>query len=294
MNFVFKYQALEDGRLVWKQKGFATQKALFAFLVSNKEEIINQKKAIRKNADACVFTVTEDLIDPAALTTKALKVTYSNDKEKGLLTRTILANTYWWLDSLSDVHIGSKGRNVALFTESIKNRAAKIYPIDQHKFDLDGKIGQTLELFEAPISWRALGVGKTGMTEGLFAVAEISKELNERRYNDYLNDRIDQHSVGMQYLDIELAVNDADEYPREYKVWQKHINEIGNRTKAEGQGYFFAVNEAKLFEYSCVIAGANELTPTMGAEKGDEMVVSRKKDSRMLKHLELVKLSMNI
>lgn len=281
MNFVFKYQALEEGRLVWKQKGFPTQKALLAFLVSNKEAVISQKKAIRKLADACVFAVTSDV--RLGTVDKALKVTYSNDKENGLLERTILANTYWWMDSLSDVHIGSKGRDTALFTKSIKEKGpAKIYPIDQHKFDLDGKIGQTLELFEAPISWRALGVGKTGMTEGLFAVAEISKELNERRYNDYLNDRIDQHSVGMQYLEIELAVNDADEWPNEYKIWQKYINEIGNRSKAEGQGYFFAILEAKLFEYSCVIAGANELTPTMGTDKADDAPVQRKKDPAIM------------
>ena len=36
-----------------------------------------------------------------------------------------------------------------------------------------------------------------------------------------------------------------------------------NSEKALEQGYFFAVTEAKLKEVSCVIAGSNELTPTI-------------------------------
>lgn len=279
MKFTYKYQAVEpDGRLAWKEKFFPTQKALFDFLVGEKQTILAQKKAMIKRADACIFPVTRT--EQIALAEKALKVTYSNDKEAGLLQRTILTNTYWWMDTLSDVHIGrTEEHDKAVFTESIKNRAHKVFPIDQHNWNLDGKIGRTIELYEAPVSWRALGVGKTGMTEGLFAVAEISKKKNERRYEEYLADEIDQHSVGMRYLDIELAVNDQDNYPKEFKVFQKYIGKIGNRSLVEGQGYFFAINEAALFEYSCVIAGANELTPVMGSgssEKSDEPVPTKK------------------
>jgi hypothetical protein len=197
---------------------------------------------------------------------KAFKPVYENDKELGVLKRTIVANTYWWMDSHSDVHIGRGDQGEegkAVFTNSIKNRANKIFPIDQHNWSLDGRMGKTLELFEAPISWRQLGVGKTGMTEALFAVPEIQQKKNAARYEDYLNDEIDQHSVGMNYIDIKMAVNDEEAYPNEYKEWQKHIGKIGNRKQAEEQGFFFPVYEARLAEYSAVISGSNELTPTI-------------------------------
>ncbi len=68
----------------------------------------------------------------------------------------------------------------------------------------------------------------------------------------------------MQYVDIQLAVNDQEEFPKEYAIYQKNIGKIGNRQAVEAQGFFFAVGEAKLKEYSPVIAGANELTPVIG------------------------------
>ena len=69
---------------------------------------------------------------------------------------------------------------------------------------------------------------------------------------------VDQHSVGMQYVKIDLAVNDED-YEEEYKLWQDNIDQIGNKEQAEQKGYFWLVREAKLIEISAVLLGSNEL-----------------------------------
>lgn len=270
IGFVYKYQTVDGyGRYMWAEKVFKTQSDLFKYLVEEKELIFSQKKSITKRAEGGLSATFVTNEPREIFANKAQKPLYENNKEAGILKRTILANTYWWMDSHDDVHLG-KGdagdEGTAVFTNSIKGREKKIPPIDQHNYSLDGRMGKTLKLYEAPISWRALGVGKTGMTEGLFADAEIHKEMNERRYKDYLNDEIDQHSVGMNYLDIQLAVNDEEDYPKEYAVFQKYIGKLGNRQAAERKGYFFAVAEAKLGEYSAVIAGSNELTPTMGTQ----------------------------
>lgn len=270
MDFVYKYQTIDQyGRYGWAQKGFKTQGDLFKYLVEEKELILSQKKSIAKRAEGGLSAtfITDNTQEVFVSKAKPL---YSNDKEAGILKRTILANTYWWMDSHSDVHLGrGSEEESAIFSESIKGRANKIFPIDQHNFSLDGRMGKTINLYEAPISWRALGVGKTGMTEGLFADAEIHKDKNEKRYKDYLNDEIDQHSVGMRYIDIQLAVNDEEEYPKEASIFNKYINKIGNRQAVEKQGFFFAVGKAHLGEYSAVISGSNELTPTMGQGSGE-------------------------
>src|SRR5690349_51732 len=270
MKFVYKYQTIDGyGRYLWETKSFPDQAALFHYLVTEKEAIIAQKKSIVKRAEGGL-SATFHVEPPEGFATKS-KPVYSNDKESGILKRTVVANTYWWMDSHSDVHLGrgAEGEN-AIFSESIKGRESKVFPIDQHNWSLDGKMGKSLVLYEALISWRALGVGKTGMTEALFADAQIERSKNEKRYNDYLNDEVDQHSVGMRYIDIQLAVNDEEEYPKEFAVFQKYISKIGNRQAVEKQGYFFAVGKAHLSEYSAVIAGSNELTPTMsGQGSGD-------------------------
>jgi len=276
-KFVYKYvsgHVFQNGvfKNVWEQKEFASKRDLFDYLVTNKELIIEQKKAIEKHCEGNPSIINDGNGNISAILGYAdvNKALYENDKEAGVLKRTILANTYWWMDSMSDVHLGkgAEGEN-GVFTETIKNRAAKIPPIDQHNWSLDGRIGKTLNIYEAPISWRALGVGRTGMTEGLFADAQIERSKNEARFNDYLNNEVDQHSVGMSYIDIQLAVNDPEEFPKESAVYNKYINKIGNRQAVEAQGFFFAVGKARLKEYSAVIAGANELTPVIGQPSGD-------------------------
>lgn len=270
MKHVYKYvtgHTFQNGvlRNVWEQKEFKTQRDLFDFLVTNKAEIFEQRKSIDKHCEGGIGFMLQPDSEAVKQWTDKNKPLYENDKEAGVLKRTILSNTYWWMDAMSDVHLGrNEGRDTAVFTNTMKQRGTKIIPIDQHNWSLDGRIGKTLNIYEAPISWRALGVGKTGMTEGAFADAQIEKSKNEARYNDYLNGEIDQHSVGMQYVDIRLAVNDPDEYPKESAEYQKHIGKIGNRQEVETQGFFFAIGEAKLKEYSPVIAGANELTPVIG------------------------------
>lgn len=293
MDFIYKYQAINsEGQYFWAQKEFATKAELFAYLVGEKDKILAQKKGIIKRAEGSLSAMWATGRD---LMTDKAKPLYENDEVKGVLKRTVVANTYFWLDSHSDVHIGRmEGSEVALFSESIKSKGTKIPPMDQHKWDLDSVIGKTLNIYEAPISWRALGVGKTGMTEALFADAEIQKSKNERRYNNYKDDEIDQHSVGMRYQDVQLAVNDPDEYPKEFAVWNKYIAKIGNRAEAEKQGYFFPVLKAELREYSPVIAGSNILTPTMGgtSEGGTKSHSAEAHDERVLKALEALKIAL--
>ena len=99
------------------------------------------------------------------------------------------------------------------------------------------------------------------------ADSNISKELNSSVYNMYLKNEIDQHSVGMQYVKIDLAVNsDEEEYKANRETYDKYINEIGNKEEVEKQGYFWAVSEAKLIEISAVLMGSNVLTPTIENE----------------------------
>jgi len=269
-KFVYKYvtgHVFQNGvlRNVWEAKEFKTQRDLFDYLVTNKAEIIDQKKSVEKHCEGGIGFMLQPDSEAIKQWTDKNKPLYENDKEAGVLKRTVLANTYWWMDSMADVHLGrTDSRETAVFSNTIKQKGTKIVPIDQHNWSLDGRIGKTLNIYESPISWRALGVGKTGMTEGLFADASIERVKNEARYNDYLNGEIDQHSVGMQYVTLDLAVNDPDEYPKEYATYAKYLPKIGNRNEVEERGYFFAVAEAKLKEYSPVIAGANELTPVIG------------------------------
>lgn len=228
---------------------FKNKTELFRYLHENRADLIQQKKQKIKFSDPS-FPITN--LKGLSLTEK---YAYSNDEASGKLTRTIIGNTYNWMDSQSDVLLSG------VFSRSI-NDSKRMYHLHDHIHELDARVGIPQSFSEKDISWRALGLGRTGMTQALFMETEIQKALNQSYYDSYLNDQVDQHSVALQYVKIDLAMNDSN-YNQEYAVWQDVIGKIGNKAEAEAQGFFFAVREAKLYEVSAVMFGANELTPTL-------------------------------
>ncbi len=78
----------------------------------------------------------------------------------------------------------------------------------------------------------------------------------------YKEGRINQHSIGLQYLDLELAIND-EESEKEFDFWNKYFDQIINKEKAEELGFFWVVKEIRLLENSAVLFGSNEITPTL-------------------------------
>lgn len=233
-----------------------TRKELFSYMKKHKSEIIDMKKSATKLAEP--ITVTLSNIPVVKALNKSY--TYKNDEDNGVVVRTIVANTYNWMDSHEDVHLPG------IFSKSIKERGNRIPHLHDHKFELSAKVGKIIDIEEREIKWRELNVGLKGNTTALILESEVKRSYNEKVYESYLNDEIDQHSVGMQYVKVDLAINDED-YEDEYRIWKAYIDQIGNREAAEEKGYFFAVKEAKLIEVSAVLLGSNELTPTLTNDK---------------------------
>jgi len=119
-------------------------------------------------------------------------------------------------------------------------------------------------VYEQEVKWSDLGVNKAGKTTVLMMDSDIKRKMNERIFDEYKDSAIDQHSVGMYYVKIFLAMNSDEPEHAQYKeTYDKYIDRIGNREEVEKKGYFYAVLEAKLIEISAVLEGSNELTPTL-------------------------------
>lgn len=224
---------------------FEDKKELFNYLVKNKLELIDLKKSVIKHADAFGGLVAE-----SGLVSKASE---NNHDTEDTLFRTIVGNTYNWMDSHKDVHVNG------IFAKTTKDRAGRIYHRHDHVPMLTAKVGKFSNVYEQVVNWTDLGVNKMGQTMSLLGDTAIKKAYNNLIFDAYKDGEIDQHSVGMQYVNAKLAVNDPA-YKEEYSVWNKHIGTIGNQEKAIKEGFFFAVYEAKLIEISCVTDGSNELT----------------------------------
>ena len=235
-----------------KIPAFDTKKELFDFLIKNQNRIIADKTAAVKHADAFTFGafhVTKD-----GETDKANKpITEDVDEVK---VKAVI-NTTNLMDSHDDVHIPG------LWTKSLKENK-DIYHDQEHRGEFASTISdyEDLKAYTETFTWKELGQKFEGETQGLIFESNVKKDRNEFMFGQYKSGRVKQHSVGMRYVKIAMAVNDKA-WPEEYKTWNKYIDQVANREDAEKQGFFFAVTEAKIIEGSAVKRGSNHITPTL-------------------------------
>lgn len=240
---------------------FETKKELYKYLVTNRADLIQLKEtAANKKADAATFSPINEGGAIKALSSNSLP---KDRIEDGVIYRTVIANTYYWLDSHDDVH--DKG----IFTKSIRENKSKIRHTHDHVQMITAKVAKVLDVYEKEVAWRDLNVNKDGYTVCLMSDSEIKASLNKQIFDAYLENEIDQHSVEMIYQKMSLAINDPDE-KEEYKEWQRIFPLLGNQEKALEQGYFFVQKESKLKAFSCVVEGSNSLTPTIEPQKSTQ------------------------
>lgn len=239
---------------------FADKSQLIDYLITNKSKLIQQKKSVMKQADGISYAV--ELVidkDKSEFTVKAgAQVSEIPDTATQIKVRSII-NTTKLFDSHYDVHIDQ------LWNKSLKeNKGLSL--IQEHQFNFKGTISDNVKAFTKQISWHELGINFEGKTQALVFDSVIDKNENEFMFEKYRTGKVTNHSVGMQYVKIELAVND-DRYEKEYAIWQKYFDEIANKEDALEAEYFWAVTEAKIIEGSAVKRGSNWATPTLSIQQ---------------------------
>jgi len=236
---------------------FKTKQDLFSFLKTNKSTLIAEKKYQTKHGDVISYFVTNEegnelvnkgaIIDPSEFKGNEIKVS-------------VVVNTTNILDSHGDVHIPN------IWNKTLKEKK-DLYLLQEHKMTFENIISGDVKASIKYMTWRELGLDMFGTTQALVFVATIKRDRNEFMFNQYLNGYVKNHSVGMQYVNIELALNsNFKEDAEERAIWDKYIDTIVNKKSAEDAGFFWAVTEAKLIEGSAVVIGSNTITPTISVE----------------------------
>ena len=217
-------------------------------ILKDKKQAIAMKKAAIKHADSSLAMKAGV---KSAEANKEFEQTQEDQSD--VINRSFVANTYYWMDSHRDVHV--KG----CFKKSIDENGQRVFHLADHEFKTNAKIGEPASLSEVDIPWSSFGVDMSGNTTAVVMSSNIYQKYNENLFTQYLNNKIDRHSVGMYYVKLDLAINDPEE-KEEFKNWSEIFPLIGNKEEAEKVGYFWIVREAKLVEVSAVLEGSNELT----------------------------------
>lgn len=239
------------------------------WLYENKSLLIEQKKAITKEADTVPFFIgNQEIIDKGKKVDKSL-MEYNDDDEdgpeaEGTISAKLVINTTNVIDSHMDCHM--KG----IWKKSL-NEKKNFYLCQEHNLTFKGIITDKVKAYTKNIAWNKLGAPYEGSTEALMFDAEIDSERNDYMHEQYSKGYVKNHSVGMRYVKIFMCVNDSSKYWVEEKAnWDKYYSEVVNKEVADNLGYFWAVTEAKIIEGSAVVMGSNVWTPTMTEKNIEE------------------------
>src|SRR5438105_5289153 len=193
-------------------------KALYKFLVENKSSLINQKKSgLPKTTDpvSCnleFFNLKDNT---------ASKTAIGNIPEDATSVRAkIVANTFMWMDSQRDVLLPGCA------DKTIKDGKGRLH-LKDHTFKLDAEIGDVFNIYTQNLSLSELGVNKAGTVEVLIYESDVKKSYDEKVFTKYKAGKINQHSISLNYVKLDMAINDED-YKEEFANWNKYISQIIN------------------------------------------------------------------
>ena len=229
-------------------------------LVTNKKTLIAQKKGIIKEADAINCYKIDNGSDVSVSKAESAAVVKSDTDT--IIVKAV-SNAVNYYDSHGDVSLPSSWNRTA------KNTKNGLH-LQEHEMRFDKIISDEVSFSVENFTWKELGYNFEGETEALVMTSKVQKEDNPYMFGKYVRGKVKNHSAGLRYVSISLAINSGEEWAKEEKaVWDKYYDSIANKEDVDEAGYFWAIHEQKIIETSAVPRGSNPATPTISVESAD-------------------------
>ena len=229
-------------------------------LVTNKKTLIAQKKGIIKEADAINCYKIDNGSDVSVSKAESAAVVKADTDT--IIVKAV-SNAVNYYDSHGDVSLPSSWNRTA------KNTKNGLH-LQEHEMRFDKIISDEVSFSVENFTWKELGYNFEGETEALVMTSKVQKEDNPYMFGKYVRGKVKNHSAGLRYVSISLAINSGEEWAKEEKaVWDKYYDSIANKEDVDEAGYFWAIHEQKIIETSAVPRGSNPATPTISVESAD-------------------------
>ena len=233
-------------------------KELHDYLVSNKKELIQKKRSTPDVSEPFPHVHSYSAPNKTEQTKSVVKGLKNEDgtEDKALLVK-VIANMANFMDMDDDVIVQGA------YDKSIAQKGSNIPFLKDHMHKVECIIAETRNVYTEQIELSSIGVNSDVKNSQALIFEGLVKESYDPKifalYNDGL---VKQHSIGLRYLNIDLAINDPD-YDAEFKNWEANYSKIINKERALEKGFFWIIRELQLIENSAVLFGSNQLTPTL-------------------------------
>lgn len=232
---------------------FDSKKELHYALVNHLALVKSVKKGAVKFTDDLNFGAYS--ANESGVVTKAN--TYEGEVNAHEIQRKVVMNTTGLLDSHGDVHLPG------IWKRTLSHSDKKLH-LQEHVRSFKSVISDDAHAFVKTMTWEELGEKYQGSTEALIFDSLIKESRNKEMFDQYKQGWVNNHSVGMGYVDFVVCIDSDEKWAREYKDnFEEFKGYIVNPEDLGVEGYFWAIKEAKLYEGSAVLMGSNWVTPTL-------------------------------
>lgn len=249
-------------------KSFDNHQMMFKEIIENRTYLSALKKSAIKFTDGFDCLLFDDATEKGIIN-KGNEAVIGNPSE---LKVRIVGNTTDLYDSHGDKHERD------LWKRTLKSSSTRIH-LQEHERSFDAVISNDAKVYTKDMSWKDLGAPYDGITQALLMDSLVTADRNEEMFKQYKNGWVNNHSVGMQYVDFAICINSEERWAAEEKAnWDKYYPSIVNKEDVDKYGYFWAILEAKLIEVSAVLFGSNFITPTLENNMKSEQSPSNNKN----------------
>lgn len=164
-------------------------------------------------------------------------------------------NTTNIIDSHLDLHLEK------VWNKTVKDNPYS-YHLKQHESKFESVISKRAKSYNENSNFNKLGLDIDFKTVANINQFTLSRKKMEMMFDAYVNGDVEQHSVGMMYVDIDVAYYD-EESQKNMDFFNEMKAKAVNPEVADEYGLFWVVYEAKKREGSAVVFGSNSVTPTL-------------------------------
>ena len=221
---------------------------------------MDQARFIKENVTALKAIKKEQYKTDSEIVLKEGLLTGTFAPEIGTISSDIIEvkaiiNTTNVIDSHMDLHL------MGIWNKTVKDNPYT-HHLKQHERIFESVLSSKARNYNERMNFKDIGVNADMEMDANINHFILSKSEHPFMFAKYINGEVTQHSVGMMYLDYDIAFYDEDS-----KKEMDFFNEMKalsiNPEVAEEAGYLWIHREAKKREGSAVVFGSNPITPTL-------------------------------
>lgn len=230
----------------FKGKSFTDKMDMVRHIKKNREELFYLKKSEYKKAST--VSIKSELVDKT-FTPRIEDISSDIIEVKSVI------NTTNVIDSHNDLH------DFKTWNKTVADNPFTDH-LESHKDDFNKIISRKARNTNEPMNFKDLGLNVDFKTMANCNTFFFSQKKNPVLFDAYKNGEVDNHSVGMFYLDLDIAFYDEDD-SREMDKFEAVKALAINPEVADNHGFVWHVKQAGKREGSSVLYGSNYITPTL-------------------------------